>query len=194
LLGRQRSSRAFRGVERETYVDTRYLHRVSELFAPVCSIAPTKRRRFLWAAWWTAPPSREPFREPDASRGGARTHDEALREAEKAAGRALVEIEPRWARAWSRVLVGEPPWSSRATPDAVRPRPEATPEGASLWTILGVLPNATVPEIKRAFRQRAIETHPDQGGDAEAFRALRSAYARALLRREKDAKKPKKKR
>ena len=31
----------------------------SALFAPVCAIAPTRRRRFLWAAWWTAAPSRK---------------------------------------------------------------------------------------------------------------------------------------
>lgn len=79
---------------------------MSDLFAPVCSIAPTKRRRFLWAAWWTGAPARDPFRKPDASSGGARTREEARLEAERAAGRSLVEIEPRWARAWARVLLG----------------------------------------------------------------------------------------
>jgi hypothetical protein len=84
---------------------------VSELFAAAVSIAPTKRRRFLWAAWWTAPPARDPFRKPDASEGGARTRDEALRHAERAAGRTLVQIEPLWARAWARVLMGLPPFT-----------------------------------------------------------------------------------
>jgi hypothetical protein len=73
---------------------------VSGLFAAVVSIAPTRRRRFLWAAWWTAAPSREPFRKPDASAGGARTREEALRQAEAAAGRTLVETSGLWARRW----------------------------------------------------------------------------------------------
>src|SRR5271168_4766775 len=83
------------------------------LFAAVCSIAPTRRRRFLWAAWWTGAPMREPFRKPDAFQGGARTREEALAEAERVAGVRLVEIEPRWARAWGRLLVGQPAWIER---------------------------------------------------------------------------------
>lgn len=151
---------------------------MSALFAPVCSITPTKRRRYLWAAWWTAPPSEDPFRKPDASQGGARTRDQAKREAEKAAGRSLVEIEPRFARAWTRILIGEPPWSDRKGRQAHGgevPNP-------SVWAILGITSKATDTEIKRAFRKRALETHPDQGGDAEAFRAVKEAYEKALIR------------
>jgi curved DNA-binding protein CbpA len=59
-------------------------------------------------------------------------------------------------------------------PEAVR---------ASLWSILGVEPRATVEEIKRAFRKRALETHPDRGGDAELFRSVQRAYEQALARR-----------
>jgi hypothetical protein len=163
---------------------------VTALFAPVCSISPTKRRRYLWAAWWTAPPSEEPFRKPDASQGGARTRDEAKREAEKAAGRSLVEIEPRWARAWTRVLIGEAPWSDRK---GRKDHPAEIPN-ASVWSVLGITAKATDAEIKRAFRQRALETHPDHGGDAEAFRAVKEAYEKAILRRKKLAVRPKAKR
>ncbi|HTN92474.1 MAG TPA: hypothetical protein VL242_52765, partial [Sorangium sp.] len=73
----------------------------------VYAVTPTRRRRFLWAAWWTAEPAREPFRPPDASQGGARTVEEARAQAERAAGRPLVEIEPAWATAWTRILRGE---------------------------------------------------------------------------------------
>ncbi|MEO6575604.1 MAG: J domain-containing protein [Polyangiaceae bacterium] len=163
---------------------------MTALFAPVCSITPTKRRRYLWAAWWTTPPAEDPFRKPDASQGGARTRDEAKRGAEKAAGRTLVEIEPRWARAWTRILVGEPPWSERK---GRRDHPAETPS-ASVWTILGITAKATDAEIKRAFRKRALETHPDHGGEAEAFRAVKEAYEKALLRRKKTALRPKAKR
>ncbi len=161
---------------------------MTSLFAPVVSIAPTRRRRFLWAAWWNGPPTREPFRKPDAYEGGARTREEALAAAERAAGLRLVEIEPRWARAWGRVLVGQPAWIAKrgeATGAATSsPRAERSGEAprASVWAILGVTPQATEAELKRAFRKRALETHPDRGGTAEAFRELQRAYEEAQRR------------
>ncbi|MEI9952760.1 MAG: hypothetical protein WDO74_28205 [Pseudomonadota bacterium] len=85
----------------------------SALFAPVCAIAPTRRRRFLWAAWWTAraltpalphsptrlPAERAPALKPHAA-------------AERAANCKLSEIESSWARAWSNILIGKEPWPS----------------------------------------------------------------------------------
>ena len=126
-----------------------------------------------------------PFLKPDAFEGGARTRHEALLAAERAAGNKLVEIEGVWARAWANVLVGKDPWpSARATPgadtDAVRPAPAA--HAPSVWETLGLKPGATLAEIKRAYRLRALEAHPDRGGSAPAFRALHSAYESALKR------------
>lgn len=147
----------------------------------------------MWAAWWTAAPSRAPFRKPDASAGGARTREEALREAERAAGRALVEIEGLWARAWGRVLMGEPafPQGLAAEPEpAGARRVGREPPPGSIWEILGLGPQATVEEIRAAFRQRALVTHPDRGGDPEAFRALRRAHDLALERRGRAARRP----
>ncbi len=164
---------------------------MTDLFVAAVSITPTRRRRFLWAAWWTAPPGAAPFRRPDASEGGARTHAQALQQAERAAGRPLVEIEGKWARAWARVLMGLPAF---ATPvgdgvrAAARARREATP--ASIWQILGVEPRASVEQIRAAFRRRVLVVHPDHGGDPEAFRALRGAYDEALLRRARTARRP----
>jgi hypothetical protein len=160
----------------------------SALFAPVCAISPTRRRRFLWVAWWTAAPTRSPFRKPDAYEGGARTREEALQAAERAAGCKLIELESAWARAWSNVLVGKDPWPSKSAQaaqdarDAPRAR-GAVAQKASLWDTLGLKPNATLLEIKRAYRLRALEVHPDRGGSDEAFRALHSAYEAALERR-----------
>ena len=156
------------------------------LFAPVCAITPTRRRRFLWVAWWTAAPSQNPFRKPDAFEGGARTREEALRKAERAAGCTLVEIESGWARAWANVLLGKDPWPPSVPRSAIdappRPRP-ATSNQPSIWSILGLTPNASLIEIRRAYRQRALEVHPDRGGSDEAFRTLQSAYESALERR-----------
>jgi hypothetical protein len=166
---------------------------VSELFAAVVSIAPTRRRRFLWAAWWTAPPARAPFRKPDAAEGGARTREEALRHAERAAGRPLVQIEPLWARAWARVLMGLPPFTQTEDPAGDAPRATREPSPTSIWQTLGLTPHATVDEIRAAFRRQALLTHPDRGGDPEAFRALRRAHDEALARRARARKRPRRK-
>ncbi|MES1174785.1 MAG: J domain-containing protein [Myxococcales bacterium] len=159
----------------------------SALFAPVCAITPTRRRRFAWAAWWTAAPVHTPFRKPDAFEGGARTREEALRAAERAAGCALQEIESGWARAWSNILVGKEPWPSPRSGESRRDEPPrartASVPKQSIWHTLGLEPNATLLEIKRAYRLRALEAHPDRGGSDEAFRALQRAYESALKRR-----------
>jgi hypothetical protein len=157
----------------------------SALFAPVCAIAPTRRRRFLWAAWWTGAPSRKPFRKPDAFAGGARTRTEAQAAAERAANCKLTEIESGWARAWSNILIGKDPWpaANNASSSDEAPKARATPNATSIWQTLGLESGATIAEIKRAYRARALQTHPDRGGSAEEFRAIQSAYEAALKRR-----------
>lgn len=158
--------------------------RVTDLFAPVCSIATTQRRRFFWAAWWTSPPTRIPFRKPDASDGGAATRDAALAAARARAGVDLVVVDALWARAWMRVLRGQAPWPSRASQE---PRGEASSSTApgSIWTILGVARTATLDEVKAAYKKRALETHPDQGGDAEDFAQVLRAWKEAQKRLKK---------
>jgi curved DNA-binding protein CbpA len=52
-----------------------------------------------------------------------------------------------------------------------------------VWSVLGVERLASPEELKRAFRRRALETHPDRGGDAAEFRAVHAAYEEALARR-----------
>lgn len=44
------------------------------------------------------------------------------------------------------------------------------------YKTLGVDKGANRDEIKAAFRKRANETHPDKGGDSEAFLAVSSAF------------------
>lgn len=157
----------------------------SDITTAACSIARTKRGRYFWAVWTTGVPTRRPFRQPDASNGGAATHAEALVEAERATA-PLSLIDPIWARGWMRILRGDPPFTKMDearldghTPQAPTERP------TSLWTILNVPDNASVADIKRAYRVRALETHPDHGGDPAAFRALVNAYEAALAKRAK---------
>lgn len=44
------------------------------------------------------------------------------------------------------------------------------------YKILGVDRNADVKDIKKAYRKRALETHPDQGGNKEEFAEIAEAY------------------
>lgn len=154
---------------------------MSELFAPVCSIATTQRRRFFWAAWWSGPPEHIPFRKPDASDGGAPTREAALAAAKARAGFDLVVVDSLWARAWMRVLRGQAPWPSRASQTPRAEIAASSPPG-SIWAILGVARNATLADVKAAYRKRALETHPDHGGDAEEFKRVVRAYREAQKR------------
>jgi hypothetical protein len=164
----------------------------SALFAPVCSITTTRRRRFLWAAWWTGAPTQRPFRKPDAFQGGARTRAEAKLAAERVAGCSLLELEGSWARAWSNVLAGQEPWpSKRSQEQGDAARAAKAPAPVSIWQTLGLTPQASIAEIKRAYRLQALHAHPDRGGSSEAFRALQSAYEGALKRRARRPEKPK---
>ncbi len=151
------------------------------LSTAVCSITRTQRGRFFWAAWWTSAPQFAPFRKPDASNGGAQSEAEALAEAERVTGRHLKLIEPYWARAWKQVLRGMVPTPPRPPkpPEAVRSAPQ------SAWAVLGLEPGASLSDVKQAFRKRALETHPDQGGDAEAFRVVQAAYLKLVGRAKK---------
>lgn len=44
------------------------------------------------------------------------------------------------------------------------------------FAVLGVAVNAEWPAVQRGYRRRAAETHPDRGGAAEEFLAVRAAY------------------
>lgn len=50
------------------------------------------------------------------------------------------------------------------------------PPGWNPWAVLGVGPEASVDDVKRAFRRKALKCHPDQGGAPEQFQQLKKAY------------------
>jgi hypothetical protein len=157
-----------------------------DLARGVYSVTRTKRRRFLWCAWWKGEPTASPFRPPDAWGGGARSEEDAERAAAAAAGAPLERIEGRWAGAWVRVRAGLPPFVGRGErvgstrADAVG-APRAA--GADPYKLLGIPPDATLAVVKEAFRKKALEHHPDHGGSPAAFIALKRAYDRIVQRR-----------
>lgn len=52
-----------------------------------------------------------------------------------------------------------------------------SPLSASPYEVLGVPASATADEVRRAFRRRMRETHPDAGGSAAEFTAVQAAWA-----------------
>jgi len=44
------------------------------------------------------------------------------------------------------------------------------------YQVLGLKRSASQEDIKDAFRKKALETHPDKGGDEEEFKIVREAY------------------
>ena len=44
------------------------------------------------------------------------------------------------------------------------------------YQILGISKNASVDEIKKAFRRQAVKHHPDQGGDEAKFKEINEAH------------------
>lgn len=141
----------------------------------VFALARTKRKRFIWCAWWTGEPTAKPFRAPDAWGGGAFTREEAQVLAERAAGRPLTPIDDHWAGAWKRSLAGLEPFP--------RQRVRAPTTSTDPYVLLGLTSTATVEEVKRAFRARALAHHPDQGGSADEFMATKRAYDAIIKRR-----------
>jgi hypothetical protein len=55
---------------------------------------------------------------------------------------------------------------------------QESPLSASPYEILGVGVHADDDELRRAYRRRLRETHPDIGGSADAFRAVQEAWQR----------------
>jgi curved DNA-binding protein CbpA len=45
------------------------------------------------------------------------------------------------------------------------------------YSLLGVREEASADELKKAFRQLALQQHPDKGGDDDKFHAIKQAHA-----------------
>ena len=154
----------------------------SGLSRGVYAIARTKRKRYLWCAWWTGEPTAKPFRPPDAWGGGARTEDEAHALAERAAGRPLEAVDVHWAGAWKRTLAGLKPFPTHAARDPTAATTERR-KPVDPFVLLGIASDAPLDDVKTAFRKKALEHHPDHGGSPEAFMRMKRAYDAIVKRR-----------
>ena len=47
---------------------------------------------------------------------------------------------------------------------------------ADALKLLDLKEDATLDELKDAYRKKAVETHPDKGGNAKTFIAVKNAY------------------
>lgn len=80
----------------------------------------------------------------------------------------LIEHEMPGARLGDR-LPFETPALAPTTVDTTR----------AAFAVLGLPPTADAEAVKRAYRKRVKEAHPDHGGDIEAFQRIREAYTTA---------------
>ncbi|WP_254274008.1 J domain-containing protein [Haloarcula marina] len=70
------------------------------------------------------------------------------------------------------------------TPEvSLGPDPDRSPDpGVQAFAELGLRQNATLAEVKSAYRDRVKEVHPDHGGDEDDFKRVREAYTMAKQR------------
>jgi DnaJ family protein A protein 2 len=54
--------------------------------------------------------------------------------------------------------------------------PQKEVDNSKYYDLLGVPKTATMDEIKKAFRKKALKEHPDKGGDSEKFKDITVAY------------------
>lgn len=45
-----------------------------------------------------------------------------------------------------------------------------------LYDLLGLQPNCSSSDVKKAYRNLALKNHPDKGGDPEKFKDINAAY------------------
>lgn len=62
----------------------------------------------------------------------------------------------------------------------VREGPTSGPSRTEAYRRLGVDEDASEAEVRRAYRQKVKEVHPDRGGDEEEFKAVTAAYERLV--------------
>lgn len=65
--------------------------------------------------------------------------------------------------------------TAKSSQQVKEPNPPASSD-VDYYVVLGVQRDATVADIKSAYRSRARDTHPDMGGDQDEFLLVQAAY------------------
>lgn len=61
--------------------------------------------------------------------------------------------------------------------------PEEPADTDKYYDLIGVDKNATSDEIKKAFRKKALRSHPDKGGDPEIVNQFSAKHKLSLVQR-----------
>lgn len=109
-------------------------------------------------AVWEAEMRAATFRRHDYYRNAARDAEREFQRRKKEWGD---EFKKKWADAQNRSYKAYSAPSSRVQ---------------TYWDILGIARGADITQIKKAYRRRSLEVHPDVGGTAEEFRRVNEAY------------------
>lgn len=91
----------------------------------------------------------------------------------------LVEHEMPGAHLGAR-LPFETPEMDAEDDDAGEKADPTDPDDA--FAVLGLTADASLSEVRSAYRERVKEVHPDQGGDERTFKRVRQAYTTARQR------------
>jgi hypothetical protein len=140
----------------------------------------------VWAAWWSALPTRQTFVGPDAH-GRAPDEHAARLAAFRACGRARgvrsrVELPSAFAAAAARWVEGKPAWKGERRKAAVDLPVADDRLPADALARLGLEPPYTLARARAAYRKQSLLLHPDRGGDPRAFVALTEAWKRVKER------------
>jgi len=75
------------------------------------------------------------------------------------------------------IVPGAPPPKPALTPAAAAPPAAAAGAEEDYYALLGVAPDAPLPEIRSKFRSLVVTEHPEKGGDPKKFQKLNKAYS-----------------
>lgn len=125
---------------------------------------------------------RERVRGPaeDGPRGGFGAGPRERREARTRFGREARRAREagRRARRGARANGRGPGPGAGTGTDGGRIAPDAGPSRREAYETLGLSPGADEEEVRRAYRKKVKEVHPDRDGDETAFKAVTAAYER----------------
>lgn len=132
---------------------------------PFFAVASVGGRRWYWVVW--PAPRQLGSRRPTShlAHGYERTKAAAVARALEAGGAKALCVAARYAREYHH-------FNERLSQYALQPPP--------CLARLNLTFPCTAADVRRAYRKMAKRLHPDQGGQAEEFLALQTAYEQAL--------------